>query len=178
MKKLLAFLIILFSFKSYGQDETKKFIIKSKDASICDAGKVNLSVDVSWEMNNLTDVIHKIDDKYLDQIHHTINWYVGENDINPIGKGISFTTPEISNSKTYYSSVNYTGGLAVIADDFKKVGGEGLIFDLFTPAVINSVEVYSNMPGKISVVIKKSDGTQIINKSFPVTNGLNKLPLN
>ncbi len=168
----------MFSFKSNAQDETKRFIIQSKDASICDGGKLNLSVDVSWEMNNLTDVIHKIDDKYLDQIHHTVNWYVGENDITPIGKGSSFNTPEISSSKNYYASVNYSGGLSVITEDFKKVGGEGLIFDLFTPAVINSVDVYSNMPGKISVVIKKTDGTQIINKSFPVTNGLNKLPLN
>jgi hypothetical protein len=178
MKKFLAILIILFSFKSNAQDETKRFIIQSQDASICTGGKLNLSVDVSWEMNNLTDVIHKIDDKYLDQIHHTVNWYVGENDITPIGKGSSFNTPEISSSKNYYASVNYSGGLSVITEDFKKVGGEGLIFDLFTPAVINSVDVYSNMPGKISVVIKKTDGTQIINKSFPVTNGLNKLPLN
>lgn len=168
----------MFSFKSNAQDETKRFIIQSQDASICNGGKLNLSVDVSWEMNNLTDVIHKIDDKYLDQIHHTVNWYVGENDITPIGKGSSFNTPEISSSKNYYASVNYSGGLSVITEDFKKVGGEGLIFDLFTPAVINSVDVYSNMPGKISVVIKKTDGTQIINKSFPVTNGLNKLPLN
>ncbi len=168
----------MLSLKSYGQDETKKFILKAKDASICDGGKLNLSVDVSWEMNNLTDVIDKIDDKYLEQIHHTVNWYFGENDINPIGKGISFTTPEILNSKTYYTSVNYIGGLQVITDDLKKVDGEGLMFNLTAPTLINSVDVYSNMPGKISVVIKKSDGTQVISKSYTLINGLNKLPLN
>jgi uncharacterized protein (TIGR02145 family) len=178
MKKLLAFLIILISFKSYGQDETKRFIIQSKDASICDGGKLNLSVDVSWEMNNLKDVIDKIDDKYLDQIHYSVNWYDGENNITPLGRGSSFNTPEISSSKTYYVSVNYSGGLPVISDDFKKVDGEGLIFDLFTPTLLNSVDVYSNMAGKISVAIKKTDGTQIVNKSFSVTTGLNKLPLN
>ena len=179
MKKLLAFLIILFSFKSYGQDETKKFIIKSKDASICDRGKLDLSVNVSIETSrNPDENLDSLDNNYFEQIHHTLNWYEDEYGGDCIGKGISFITPEISNTTTYYTSVNYSGGLPVISDDYKKVDGEGLIFNLTTPTLINSVDVYSNMPGKISVVIKKSDGTQIISKPFTLINGLNKLPLN
>ncbi len=179
MKNLMTFLIILFSFKSNGQDETIKFIINSKDASICDRGKINLSVDVSIETaNGLNEKLGVLDNNYFEQIRHSINWYNEASGGDNIGKGISFTTPEISNTKTYYASVNYSGGLPVISDDYKKVDGEGLIFNLTTPTLINSVDVYSNMPGKISVVIKKSDGTQIISKPFTLINGLNKLPLN
>lgn len=169
----------MFSFKSNGQDETMKFIIKSNDASICDKGKVNLSVDVSLEITNSSSKKSiVVDNKLFELMRHSVNWYNEASSGENIGKGISFTTPEISNTKTYYASVNYSGGLPVISDDYKKVGGEGLIFNLTTPTLINSVDVYSNMPGKISVVIKKSDGTQIISKPFTLINGLNKLPLN
>jgi len=179
MKNLLTLSIILFSFKSYSQDETKKFIIKSKDASICDRGKLDLSVNVSIETSSSpNENMDSLDNNYFEQIHHSLNWYEDEYGGDCIGKGISFTTPEIANTTTYYASVNYSGGLPIISDDLKKVDGEGLMFNLTAPTLINSVDVYSNMPGKISVVIKKSDGTQVISKSYTLINGLNKLPLN
>ena len=176
MKNTILFLLMLSFSSTKGQDNYYRYDLQPLGDTICDKGSVKLAVEVFASKDE--SMMSLINSNLIEEKNQSLNWYNDEIGGVCIGKGISFNCPEISSSKTFYASLNCSGGLSVFSEDFKKVDGEGLVFDLYTPILLNSVEVYSSMQGKISVVIKKSDGTQITNQFFTVTPGVNKLNLN
>ena len=113
----------------------------------------------------------------------TLKWYDSPTSTNVLDTGAVFLTSNLSQSKTYY--VEEEKQLpALSAGKATNAGGggnlnynQGLIFDVYKPIILHSVNVYSNGSGTRNVTLRNSNGTAIANKSISVVSGLNTVIL-
>ncbi len=99
----------------------------------------------------------------------TVKWYSSQTGGPSLSSGVTFTTPSISTSTTYYASAETTtslNGLARIAP--AAITGTtpstyGLVFDANEAFTINSVDVFlsSTTSGNVTVVLQNSSGTTL-----------------
>lgn len=81
----------------------------------------------------------------------TLNWYAAASGGTALSVGQSFTTPSISNTTTYYVAAaqngTATGGLGKSIPNTTTTGVStvsGLVFNLTSDVVLNSVNIYNN----------------------------------
>ncbi len=95
----------------------------------------------------------------------TAAWYNAAIGGNQLGQGLSFTTPVISETTSYYVEAqeadNFTGGakLAPTATTSTSGAGWGLVFDLTSSITLNSVDVYLASANAGNVVVELRDNT-------------------
>lgn len=124
-----------------------------------------------------------------------INWYLLPNGGAPISTGSSLTVPGVSSSTTYYVSNTESGNSASYSVGPNHTGSSlysgsqynaGVIFDVSSDIVINSVNVYTDTPGDRRIMLEDANGnvlqdltvfidsssfSQTINLSFSVPAG-------
>jgi hypothetical protein len=110
----------------------------------------------------------------------TANWYTNASGGIPVATGATFTTPNINSTTNYYVSAT-TGGFsantgmpAALSTASSGSGiNSGLVFDVSSPFVLNSVVVYpvspSSSSGTITIDIINSAGVVLHTASANVT---------
>jgi hypothetical protein len=110
-----------------------------------------------------------------------VNWYSNAEGGNSIATGSTFSTPVLNSSATYYASYNLISGDTSFGPDDSDNEDAGLEFNVFSPMLLNSVQVESDASGSITVQLFNSAGNAISGfpaTVFPVVNGINTLVLN
>jgi len=111
----------------------------------------------------------------------TINWFAAPTGGSSLGTGNSFTTPVINATTTYYASTTVITGNTTIGSNDGDNDDTGLIFTANTPFVLNSVQVFSDANGSMTVQLFNSSGDAISGFpaiTFPLVTGINTLNLN
>lgn len=104
----------------------------------------------------------------------TVRWFQSENSPTVLGVGSSFTTPEISQTTSYWVSASsglVSGTVGKIAPSLSETYngiGTGIAFDVTTDLKLTSVDVYSTSAGTIKVAIVNSAGVELF--STPTIN--------
>jgi uncharacterized protein (TIGR02145 family) len=178
----ILFFLFCYSFTQC-QTNYSKYILKPIDGDVCEKGEANISVDIlAGHSNSDGDSFVKLNDDYNEKSGHKIKWYDQKKNGVLLGVGRHFKTPVLDKTKNFFVSYGSIGGMETIQDDFKKIDGEGLMFDLYSPITINSVEVFSESSGRIMIEIavfsKELNTKKSINFEFLLKPGVNKLELN
>ncbi len=112
-----------------------------------------------------------------------LNWYDSPTSTTPIDTGNSFTTPNLSQSTTYYvEEEKEQAPLSAGKPDNGGGGGilnyeQSLIFDVYKDIILHSVKVYSNSSGTRIVKLKNSSGNLLASKTINVNSGANTVIL-
>ncbi|MCC7331115.1 MAG: M4 family metallopeptidase [Flavobacteriales bacterium] len=113
----------------------------------------------------------------------TLKWYTAQTGGSSIYTGTNYTTPVLSNTTTYYvedyipasiqslGKTNNTGGGGYLSNEHY------LIFDVFQPMFIQSVEVYANTSGSRTIQLQNSLGTVIATRTLTIAAGLKTVTL-
>ena len=110
----------------------------------------------------------------------TIQWYASQVGGSPIASGNNFTTPVLNTTTTYFVSTNVIAGNTVFANDESDDSGLGLLFNVTSEMLLNSVQVVSEGSGFVTVQLFGPGGIALTNFPaivFPIANGLNTLNL-
>lgn len=109
-----------------------------------------------------------------------LNWYLNENDSDPAGTGISFTTPFNNGSTEYWveSFIQYGGefGNGGKPDDsgngqFHQNSNFWLVFNANEDLVITSVKVYSEVAGERNIQVVDAQGNVVTEGTFMIAAG-------
>ena len=107
----------------------------------------------------------------------TLNWYAASTGGSPLGSGLTYTTPVINSSVTYYVAAS-EGGTTQTANHGSPTvttatQNTGLVFDLNVAATLNSVDVYTTTgSGDVIITLYNSAGTLLYTSpTFTVTTG-------
>ena len=110
----------------------------------------------------------------------TVQWYASQTGESPIASGNNFTTPVLNSTTTYFVSSNVIAGNTNIGNDEEDDDGMGLLFNVTSQMLLNSVQVISEGSGFVTVQLFGSGSVALANFPaivFPVVNGLNTLNL-
>ncbi len=110
----------------------------------------------------------------------TIQWYAAQTGGQPIATGNTYTTPVLNATTTYYVSNNVIAGNTNIGNDEEDDDGMGLLFNVTSEMLLNSVQVVSEGNGFVTVQLFGPGGSTLTNFPaivFPIANGLNTLNL-
>ena len=110
----------------------------------------------------------------------TIQWYSSQTGGSPIASGNNFTTPVLNSTTTYYVVNNIIAGNTVVGDDDTQDEDIGLVFNVTSTMLLNSIQVEANHNGSITIQLFNSAGNPIPGFPalvFPVSTGLNTLNL-
>ncbi len=109
------------------------------------------------------------------------NWYSSATGGSSLGTGNTFTTPVLNATTTYYAGFNSISGETTFGSADRDNENTGLVFNVTSPMLLNSVQVESDANGTITVQLFNSAGDAISGFPaivFPVVNGINTLNLN
>ncbi|MBY8961241.1 T9SS type A sorting domain-containing protein [Flavobacterium sp. D11R37] len=109
----------------------------------------------------------------------TIKWYAAANGGASLATGANFTTPEISETSTYYVvaegvGTSVSGGLIAPNASWTGFASEdwGIVFNANTDVTVNSVDVYSTTAGTLDVMVVNAAGEELFSTgSLPVAAG-------
>jgi hypothetical protein len=110
----------------------------------------------------------------------TIQWYAAQTGGQPIATGNTYTTPVLNTTTTYFVSSNVIAGNTIFANDESDDSGLGLLFNVTSEMLLNSVQVVSEGSGFVTVQLFGPGGIALTNFPaivFPIANGLNTLNL-
>jgi PKD repeat protein len=116
----------------------------------------------------------------------TLNWYDAASGGNLMGTGTTFTTPNISNTTTYYVGSatampnEYVGKTDTAGADLLQTNNSYyLIFDCYTPVILKSVKVYASTAGNRIIELRASNGTTVLQTTtINVPAGESRITLN
>ncbi len=109
----------------------------------------------------------------------TLNWYADATGGTPLGTGTSYTTPVINSTTTYYVGASELGGLqtggrvAPTGTSSTTASTYGLVFDLSTGIILQSVDVYPDgaTGGNAVIELRNSAGTTIASTTAAIPSG-------
>jgi hypothetical protein len=109
----------------------------------------------------------------------TIKWYAAANGGASLATGTNFTTPEISETTTYYvvaegQGTPVSGGLNAPQASWTGFATEdwGIVFNAITDVTVNSVDVYSTTEGTLDVMVVNAAGEELFSTgNIPVAAG-------
>ena len=114
----------------------------------------------------------------------TILWFANENDSSILAEGNEFTTPVLTETKTYYAQKREPGNLQFAGPFANNIGTggyssgtQGLVFNTSKKIRINSVKVYASGSGKRLIQIKNGSGQIVFSDSFYLSGGENRINL-
>lgn len=114
----------------------------------------------------------------------TLNWYAAATGGSPINTGITYATPALSTTTTYYvenaivapnqplGKPNNTGG----GNNFTNF--QYLIFDVYQQMEIVSVVVYADVAGNRTIELRNNGGTVLQTTTVNIPNGTQTVALN
>jgi len=109
-----------------------------------------------------------------------LNWYLGENDSDPAGTGISFSTPFNSSTTQYWveSFIQYGGAQGDGGKESDSGNGQfhqnsnfWLIFNANEDLIIRTVKVYAEEAGSRNIEVIDSSGDVITQGNFVIAEG-------
>lgn len=113
-----------------------------------------------------------------------LTWF--DNNGNFVGVGTTFTTPNLTNTTTYFvqNTEVYVDSLFV-EPHTNGIGGGGyisseryLIFDSYIPFTLSSVLVYAHSAGSLTIDLRASDNTLLQTINATVPEGASRVQLN
>jgi hypothetical protein len=110
----------------------------------------------------------------------TIQWYSSQTGGSPIASGNNFTTPVLNSTTTYYVVNNIIAGNTVVGDDDTQDEDIGLVFNVTSTMLLNSIQVEADHNGSITIQLFNAAGNPIAGfpaMVFPVSDGINTLNL-
>ena len=117
----------------------------------------------------------------------SVLWYDAVDAPEPVGSGNSYITPVVDTSTTFFAentlvippdtfTVGMTGHMGGGAYNNDQFNG-GLLFDVLSDCVLDSVKVQTDFPARRTIEIKDSMGLVLFSRSFQVDSGTYFLPL-
>ncbi len=112
-----------------------------------------------------------------------MKWYDDATSTNVLDTGNVFVTPSLSQSKSYFVQEEVQNAMLNAGKATNGGGGgnltssQGLVFDVFAPITLHSVNVYANSMGTRTIILQNSAGATISTKTVNVTSGLNTVIL-
>ena len=113
----------------------------------------------------------------------TIKWYSSLNSSTPIDTGNTFTTPNLTQSTSYWlensvdKPIQNVGKIAVNSNGGILGYQQSLIFDVYKDIILKSVKIYSATAGSRLIKLKNSIGLTISQKTVSVIVGWNTVEL-
>ncbi len=116
-----------------------------------------------------------------------ITWYDSPSGGNIVGTGSSYNTPSLSTSTTYYAettdSIPESSDYAGPADNNIGTGGyftgnQSLIFDALTGFELQSVKIFAQNAGDLTIELRSSLGTILDSVTVNVPSGESRVNLN
>jgi len=113
----------------------------------------------------------------------TIKWYNTQISANPIDTGLSFTTPNLTQTTDYWlensvdKPIQNVGKSAVNSNGGVLGYQQSLIFDVYKDVVLKSVKIYSETIGSRVIKLKNSTGIILSQKTVNVAIGWNTVTL-
>ncbi len=129
--------------------------------SICNSGVINLTAASSG----------------------TIRWFDSKTSNTVIDTGATFTTPNLSQSTSYWLEAFIAKPLKSAAKPNKTGPGsvlnykQSLIFDVYKAIVLDSVTIHTTSAGTRTISLKSNTGSTLATKSVTVINGANTVYL-
>lgn len=123
----------------------------------------------------------------LSAMGDSLHWYESASSAAPLFIGNTFITPPLSANTTYWVSntalfgqpnefvgmVDHQG--ALMSDNTYN---GGLVFDCFSPFVLERTKVYTTVPGQRKIVLEDSDGNVLQSKIVDIPSGTTAIELN
>lgn len=115
-----------------------------------------------------------------------IEWYDAPTGGNLVGTGTPFTTPILNSTTTYYVE-NFVQSAPQNVGNTNSVSGGSyfiasnehfLIFDCYTPLILNSVEVNAATSENRNIILRESSGTILYDTIINIPAGTNRIDLN
>ena len=136
-------------------------ILVGVGATACGPASVNLSVtNACTNTNSIT------------------TWFSAAAGGVALGTGSNFTTPVLSSTTTYYAANSFIGGNTTIGNDESQQEDIGLVFDVTSTMLLNSLQVEASHNGSITVQLFDISGNAIAGFPqivFPISAGINTL---
>ena len=113
----------------------------------------------------------------------TIKWYDAATNGNLVGTGTSIMSPNIIGATTYYVSASNIGSIAngartaPTSTSSTTPSSYGLVFDVTSSFLLNSVKVYPSNTGNITIALQNSSGTTLQSQTFTVSTGSTTTPV-
>lgn len=113
-----------------------------------------------------------------------LNWFAGATGGPIINTGLTYTTPPLAATTTYYVSNSVAATPVNMAKPNNSGGGanynyqQHLIFDVYQPMELISVEVYANNAGNRTIELRDNNGTPLQTATVNVAAGQQTVPLN
>ncbi|HKR06754.1 MAG TPA: lysyl oxidase family protein [Bacteroidia bacterium] len=117
----------------------------------------------------------------------TINWYDSPGGGSSLFTGNIFNTPVVTTNTAYYADATVTSGLQTLfcppADNSFGSGGylssgQYLIFDVIANCNLNTVKLYAQNAGSVTIQLQNSSGSVLNTATVNVTSGENTVTLN
>ena len=114
----------------------------------------------------------------------TLNWYNVASGGTPINTGLTFTTPALSSTTTYYVEAITTAPIQNAGKPNNTGGGanfnnqQHLIFDALAQIEIVSVEVYSGANSVRTIELRSSTNAILDSRTVTIGSGQQTVPLN
>lgn len=114
----------------------------------------------------------------------TLNWYAGATGGPIINTGLTYTTPPLATTTTYYVSDAIAAAPANMGKPTNTGGGanynnqQHLIFDVYQPMELVSVVVYASGAGNRTVELRDNNGTPLQSAVINMVNGQQTVNLN
>lgn len=115
-----------------------------------------------------------------------LQWYANEGDLDPIATGESFTTPELTETTSYWveNPISYPGENASGGRTSQGVGqhhtnsNNYLLFDAFENFTLESVKVWANGGGNRTIEMIDNNGNTVHTATFNIPDGEQVVELN
>jgi hypothetical protein len=117
----------------------------------------------------------------------TLNWYDDPLAVTPVATGMSYTTPFLNSTTSYwvedvttYGGVQGSGGeLANLTDGVYHTNSDNwLIFDAHEDFYLKSITLNANGAGNREILVVDASGTMIASGTFSIPNGESVVDLN
>ncbi len=112
-----------------------------------------------------------------------IKWYNSQFAINATDTGHVFTTPNLSQTTSYWVENNISkapknGGKTAVASNGGILSYEqGLIFDVYKNSILKTVKVYATSAGSRTIKLQNSGGVTLQSRNVTVSTGWNTVTL-
>jgi hypothetical protein len=117
----------------------------------------------------------------------TINWYSSPTGGSSLGTGSTFLTPFLNSTTDYYADVTATGigpthycppASNTIGSGGYHTGSQYLTFNVFTPCTLQSVKIYAQSAGSLTVQLQDVAATVLQQLTLNVPAGESRITLN
>lgn len=115
----------------------------------------------------------------------TLNWYDAASGGTLINTGLTYTTPVLTSSTTYYVEQEVPGDIAFVGPATNAFGTGGnfngdqhQVFTCLTPVILKSVKVYANGAGNRTIQLRDNLGTVLQQAVVNIPNGTSTVTLN